>query len=64
LIIKLPEKSVFRVDEVAKILDVSISTVYYMIRFGSLKAINPTGKKSIRITRQSLQNLIQKKHVI
>ena len=60
--IKLPAKQVFRVDEVANLLNISISTVYYMLRNGDLKAINPTGKKCTRITYKSLECLIRRRH--
>lgn len=60
--VKIPDKSVFRVDEVAKILDISMSTVYYMLRNGELKAINPTGKKCTRITHKSLEGLIKRRY--
>ena len=49
----LPEKNVFRPDEVAKIFSVTPKTIYEWIERGSLEGIRIAGT-TIRITRESL----------
>ena len=54
---KLPDKSFFRCDEVARILDVSRRLVYRWIRTGILPAVRYGG--SIRIRREDLERICQ-----
>lgn len=51
--INLPDKLLFRPDEVAIIFDISIKTVYNWCATGILKSINPSGK-CLRIRRASV----------
>ena len=48
----LPDKQLFRVDEVATIFDVSRSTIYLWIAHGHLTAEKYVG--TIRVTRKSI----------
>jgi excisionase family DNA binding protein len=52
----LPEKQYFRPREVAKIFDVSLSTIYLWIDTGRLEAERIAGT-TIRITKESLEKL-------
>jgi excisionase family DNA binding protein len=55
---KLPEKEMFRVEEVAKILSVSKSAVYAWVNDGRLKAKKVAGS-SWRIKRETLMEIMQ-----
>jgi excisionase family DNA binding protein len=55
--IKLPDKKLFRPDEVAKYLQVSTSTIYNWIDNGTLSA-EKIGGKLIRIDRESIEGVI------
>ena len=55
--IDVPEKRMFRADEVAKILDVSIPTVYRWCDHGKIEYIRVGG--SIRIKRECLISIIK-----
>lgn len=54
--IELPNKALFRPDEVAKILGVSTMTVYRRIEDGTLAAVRIGGL--YRIPRESLTTLL------
>ena len=51
----------FSCNEVAKMLDVSLSTVYRLIRRGELKAIETTSGYNRRVTLPDLQIFVKKK---
>jgi excisionase family DNA binding protein len=51
--IKLPEKELLRVDEVAEYFSVTSRTIYLWIEHGHLEA-EKTPTKMIRITRESV----------
>lgn len=55
--IELPNKSLFRPDEVARILDVHVATVYRRIEDGTLAAVRIGGL--YRIFRTSLEALLK-----
>ncbi len=52
--IDLPDKKLFRVEEVAEFFSVTTRTIYLWIEHGHLEA-ERTPTKSIRITRESVQ---------
>jgi len=52
----LPNKELFRPDEVAKFYSVARSTVYVWIETGKLEAVK-VGGKLLRIPREALENL-------
>lgn len=54
--IELPKKALFRPDEVARILDVCLTTVYRRIEDGTLAAVRIGGL--YRIPRGSLEALL------
>jgi len=56
--IKLPNKQLFRVDEVAEILQCSKRTVYYHIEYGRLDGLR-IGQRSVRVTRDSILGLLR-----
>ncbi len=51
----LPQKDLFRVNEVAQYFDVTVRTVYEWLKEGRLEAIRTPGR-SIRIVRKSIEN--------
>ena len=56
--IRLPDKEMFRVDEVARILQCSRRTVYYHIEWERLEAVR-VGQKSLRVPRAAIERFIQ-----
>ena len=56
----LPEKTLLRVDEVARFFDVSPKTVYNWCEMGLIKACNINGG-TLRIFRESLIDLMEKR---
>jgi excisionase family DNA binding protein len=52
----LPTKQLLRPDEVAEILDVPLSTIYYWISTGKLEAIKLPGK-TLRIQSKVIEEL-------
>ena len=55
--IEIPEKRMFRADEVAKILDVSVPTIYRWCEHGKMDFIRIGG--SIRIKRECIISVIR-----
>jgi excisionase family DNA binding protein len=53
----IPNKLTFRYDEVAKILGVSIATIYYWHSIGKLPAIKRVGKPMV-FSRDEILKLI------
>jgi excisionase family DNA binding protein len=54
----LPEKELLRPAKVAKLLDVSLSVIYYWIATGQLEAVKPAGK-TLRILRSVVDEKIK-----
>ena len=54
----IPDKLIFRPDEVAKLLMLSRSTIYSWIYSGKLKAIKVAGS-SWRIERGAIQDILE-----
>lgn len=55
---QLPLKSMYRVDEVRKYLQVSRSTIYNMIADGRLEAIRIAGR-TLRIPRAAVEKTLE-----
>lgn len=55
----LPDKTLLRVDEVARFFSVSPKTIYVWCDIGALKACKPGGS-SLRIFRKSVLELVKK----
>jgi excisionase family DNA binding protein len=55
--IKLPEKELFRPDEVADIFSVSKSTVYTWLDNGTLTGVKIAGS-TVRVDRESIEGVI------
>lgn len=58
-----PERKAYSPGEVAKMLGISRSGVYNMIRVGILPAF-PIGKRQIRIPRQAVDELLARGGVV
>jgi len=56
--IELPNKKLFRPDELAEIFGVSKQTVYLWIETGELEAVR-IGKKTIRIKRSEAMKMVK-----
>lgn len=54
----LPDKPYFRLDEVARLFDVSRSTLYRWIEEGRLPSVKIAGK-AVRIEREALLKIIE-----
>ena len=52
-VIEIPNKNLFRTDEVAELLDITRQTVYNLINSGRLECIRPS-QRTTRITREEL----------
>ncbi len=55
----LPQKTLLRVDEVARFFEVSPKTVYNWCDMGLVKACNPNGG-TLRIFRESLLEMMER----
>jgi len=57
----LPDKALFRPDEVASLLSLSVKTIYGWIDEGKIKAVTVGPAGTIRITRDVVEKMIQPK---
>jgi excisionase family DNA binding protein len=55
----LPQKTLLRVDEVARFFNINKKTVYGWVDMGILQACNPNGG-SLRVFRESVMGLMKR----
>ena len=56
---KLPDKELFRVDEVAAYFSLSVKTIYGWIDEGKIEAVKIGPSNTIRIKRENIEKMIR-----